>query len=85
MGKLSKEELDELLKIKADYDMSMYKLGILTFEIEEVMNKLSELRSDQAEYIIEIGKVKEREQKLANILENKYGSGRISLETGEIS
>lgn len=82
---LLKEELTELLKIKEEYSTVIYALGEITTKIEQIELDLSEMNDLKRNYLQTHKTISDRDKNLAQILSDKYGSGVINLETGEIT
>ena len=76
--KLTKEEIQKLQDLKDNYDMLINELGLVEAQILNLGKMKEEIQSKFIEY-------QEKEQKLASELEKKYGTGKLSLETGEIT
>jgi hypothetical protein len=75
---LTKEELKELKELKTKFIELTNSIGEIEIHIMSLKNRKKTL-SD------EIEKLNEGETALAKRLQDKYGQGTISLETGEIS
>jgi len=74
---LTEEEIKELKELKSNFEVMVYSLGTIEAEIIALEDTKNEIKSK----LIEIT----NEQKdLAQKLEEKYGPGKLSLETGEI-
>ena len=74
---LTEEEIKELKELKSNFEVMVYSLGTIEAEIITLEDTKNEIKSK----LIEIT----NEQKdLAQKLEEKYGPGKLSLETGEI-
>jgi hypothetical protein len=75
---LSKEEIKNVKKIKEDFQ-------ILVGQIGEVEIGIMNLNTRKKELGEELNKIQLEEIKIAKELEEKYGKGNISLETGEFT
>lgn len=84
MAKLSTEELSDISKSKQEYDSLLFNIGQLTIDIDELQSKLDSLIQDKNAYIQTYKTVLIRHNQLASRLVDKYGTGQINLETGEI-
>ena len=78
MTKLSNEEIKEVSELKTTYSQIIESLGTLEIQLINLNLKKEELK-------VELLKVQNKEIEIAQNLEEKYGSGTISLETGEFS
>lgn len=78
MTKLSNEEIKEVNDLKIKFNQTLQALGSIEVQLINLNLKKEQLK-------MEVVKIQEEEVKLAKTLEEKYGSGTISLETGEFS
>jgi hypothetical protein len=74
--KLTQDELQEISSLKQEFDSLVGNLGLIEFQILELELQKSEIKKQ----IIDI---KTKETNILNSLNQKYGDGSISLETGE--
>lgn len=75
--KLTTEELENIKSIKREYSNLALSLG-------EIELSISNLNKDKQIYLDNYKQLNERDVELAKILNEKYGTGTINLETGEI-
>jgi stress response protein YsnF len=76
--KLTTQEIEKLGKLKSNFNNLVQQVGNIEVQI---MN----LRLQKEELKMNLQEIKLEEISLGKELENKYGSGTISLETGEFS
>jgi hypothetical protein len=74
--KLTQDELQEISSLRQEFDSLVGNLGLTEFQILELELQKSEIKKQ----IIDI---KIKETNILNSLNQKYGDGSISLETGE--
>jgi len=74
--KLTQDELQEISSLRQEFDSLVGNLGLTEFQILELELQKSEIKKQ----IIDI---KAKETNILNSLNQKYGDGSISLETGE--
>ena len=74
--KLTQEELQQISSLKQEFDSLVGKLGLTEFQMLELEIQKNEIKKQ----IIDI---KSKETQILNDLNQKYGDGSISLETGE--
>tara|TARA_Y100000114_G_scaffold42465_1_gene37790 strand:- start:823 stop:1077 length:255 start_codon:yes stop_codon:yes gene_type:complete len=74
---LTEEEIKELKELKTNFDSVIYSLGTLEAEITALENTKIELKKQLIE-------ITNKEKSVAKKLEEKYGAGKLSLDTGEI-
>tara|TARA_B100000424_G_C22576000_1_gene324386 strand:- start:159 stop:407 length:249 start_codon:yes stop_codon:yes gene_type:complete len=76
--KLTQQEITKLEKLKSNFDNLVQQVGNTEIQIMNLKLQKEELKMSLQE-------VKLKEKNLAKELEDKYGNGTISLETGEFS
>ena len=75
---LTKKEIEDIKKMKEDFQ-------ILITQVGEVEIGLINLNKRKKELEVELIKIQKEEINIAKELEDKYGKGNISLETGEFT
>ena len=73
---LSQEEITELKELQATFKNLTEVSGVIEMQNYNIQLKKEQLKSN-------LQSLQERESDLAKKLEEKYGQGSISLETGE--
>ena len=73
---LSKEEISELKELKETFSNLTEVSGVVEMQHYNIQIKKEQLKSS-------LLKLQQKEGELAKTLEEKYGQGSISLETGE--
>jgi predicted nucleic acid-binding Zn-ribbon protein len=73
---LTKEELDNLKNLKSEFEELTRNAGSITLQIMDL-----EMYKDQIK--TQLIDIRDKETKLIKDLENKYGLGTISIDTGE--
>jgi len=74
--KLTEEEVTKLKELQISFQTLVESLGSIEVQIMDLNLQKEELKST-------LIKLKQEETVLAKNLENKYGNGSISLDTGE--
>jgi len=75
---LSKEEINQLINIKQSFDEIIYDLGMIELKFINLNSKKEELTN-------QLLNLQQEEEQLIIQLEQKYGKGKISIETGEFT
>lgn len=73
---LSKEEMDQLMDLRSRFQL-------LTQNVGNTEVQILSLELQKEAYMDELKSIKEQEVVLAKELEEKYGQGTVSLESGE--
>jgi hypothetical protein len=81
---LSQEELVELKGISERYNKIVIGLGEITLVINELENRVSNLKNEKEHIFTDHVKLIEDQTALQNKLLEKYGEGTIDLTTGKI-
>ena len=78
MTKLQSEEIKKVNDLKNKFNETVQALGSIELKLLNINLKKEQLKMEAVE-------IQKEEIDLAKELEEKYGSGTISLETGEFS
>lgn len=81
---LSPEEVNELRELSDRYSNIVRELGEKDLEIFELKEKLEEFKRDKELLFSDYTNLKSRNEELTTKLIDKYGEGKINLETGKI-
>ena len=75
---LSEKEINRIKKVKEDFQILISQVGEIEVGIINLKSRKQELEG-------ELTKIQQEEIDIAKELEDKYGKGNISLETGEFT
>jgi len=78
------EEVTELRELSNRYSNIVKDLGEKDLEIFELKEKLEEFKRDKELLFSDYTNLKARNEELTTKLIDKYGEGKINLETGKI-
>lgn len=81
---MTPEELAELKDLSDRYSIIIKELGEKDLEIFELEEKIREFNRDKALLLDDYTRLKDKNQELTSKLIDKYGEGKINLETGKI-
>jgi hypothetical protein len=84
MEKLTKEELQEFKEINAAYQQAIFDLGVVSINLNEVEQKLNDLKGEKIDLINHVKVIVEKQQEMGIKLGEKYGDKQVDLETGEL-
>lgn len=78
MAKLTNEELQAIKNLRENYQNLVIKIG-------ENESQIMSLEMDKLNLKDQLSELRLKEQNLIQTIEDKYGQGTISLDTGEIN
>ena len=81
---LSPEEVSQLRELNQKYSDLISSVGELEIKLDLLEQKKKEFSEEKKLLLSDYSKLKERETELTNQLLNKYGEGKIDLESGKI-
>lgn len=81
---LSSEEMVELKELSDRYSNIVRELGEKDLEIFELEEKVKEFQRDKELLLSDYTLLKDKNEELTSKLIDKYGEGKINLETGKI-
>lgn len=81
---LSPEEVSQLRELNQKYSDLISSVGELEIKLDLLEQKKKEFSEEKKLLLSDYSKLKERETQLTEQLLNKYGEGKIDLESGKI-
>jgi len=82
--KVTPEELQQVKDLQNEYLKATFDLGQIAIDKKDALEKLDKSDKAENEAFRHLASLKHKEQELSNILQEKYGSSTIDLETGVI-
>lgn len=83
--KLTPEELQQIKDMQAQYNKFVFELGSVEAQLQGLLKNKVLLEAEKNNIVDDITKLAEREKGVVNVLQEKYGIGNISIDTGEIT
>jgi hypothetical protein len=83
--KISQEELEQIQKLSQSYQQTIFDIGTLERDIMVMEKQISSYQETKKILLSDLNKLSEKEQEIMKSLQDKYGEGNLSLETGEIT
>ena len=83
--KLTPEELQQIKDMQAQYNKFVFELGSVEAQLQGLLKNKVLLEVEKNNIVDDITKLAEREKGVVNVLQEKYGIGNISIDTGEIT
>jgi hypothetical protein len=81
---LSPEEVKSIKDLQTKYNKTILELGSIESQIISLKKQLKIFEEEKSNIVNDLDKISEIEKELINALQEKYGTGNINIETGEI-
>ena len=81
---LSPEEVKSIKDLQTKYNKTILELGSIESQIISLKKQLKIFEEEKSNVVSDLDKISEIEKELINALQEKYGTGNINIETGEI-
>ena len=82
---LTTEELQQIQEMQKQYNQFVFDLGSIEAQLQGLLQQKSLLETEKANVINDIKSLGDRERTLVTTLQEKYGTGNIDPQTGEIT
>ena len=83
--KLTEEEIVKIKEMQSQYNKFVFELGSIEAQLAEMATHKAFMDSEKSNVLNDIKKLTEREKELLTSLQEKYGTGNINIETGEVT
>ncbi len=81
---LSPEEVKSIKDLQTKYNKTILELGSIESQIISLNKQLKVFEEEKSNIVSDLDKISEVEKELIDALQEKYGTGNINIETGEI-
>jgi chromosome segregation ATPase len=85
MAQLTPEELQSVKDLQSKYNQTIFEIGVAEAQIITLQQQIEKLQKDKKDLIADINSIGDKEAELVKSLQEKYGTGNIDPETGEIT
>ena len=85
MKKLSEKELEQLKSIQENYSKLVAQMGDIEIHIGDHKAMIEQLEFEKVSIREKLKDLRKSDEELSVTLSEKYGSGKINIETGEIT
>ena len=82
--KITPEELEDIQKVRSEYQEITVKLGQIQVQRMQISNQLELLNKTEEDLGKQWADTTEKERKAINDLQEKYGKVNINLDSGQI-
>jgi uncharacterized coiled-coil DUF342 family protein len=85
MAKLTQEEIQQIKELQQKYDQTVFELGSLEAQIIVLNAQIDKLNEEKRNLVSDLNTVGKKESELVKSLQEKYGTGSIDVESGEVT
>jgi hypothetical protein len=82
---LTPEELQQIQEMQKQYNQFVFDLGSIEAQLQSLLQQKLLLETEKDNVLNDIKSLGERERILVTTLQEKYGTGNINPQTGEIT
>lgn len=83
--KLTAEEIAKIKELQSQYNKFVFELGSMETQLAELAHYKKTLDDEKSNILDDIKTLGTKEKELLSTLQEKYGTGSINIETGEIT
>ena len=85
MPQLTAEELKSINDLQSKYNQTIFEIGALEAQIVAFSNRVETMIGEKENLIKDLFSIDQKEEELTKSLQEKYGTGNINPQTGEIT
>ena len=85
MAQLTQEELQSVKDLQSKYNQTLFEIGVAEAQRLALLNQVEKLESNKKTLLKDLELIEQKENELVTSLQDKYGTGSINPETGEIA
>jgi hypothetical protein len=85
MAQLTQEELQSVKDLQSKYNQTLFEIGVAEAQRLALYDQVEKLESNKKALLGDLASIEQKENELVKSLQEKYGTGSINPETGEIT
>ena len=85
MAQLTPEELQSVRDLQSKYNQTLFEIGVTEAQRLALLEQVEKRESDKKSLLNDLATIEQKENELTKSLQEKYGTGSINPETGEIT
>jgi oligoribonuclease NrnB/cAMP/cGMP phosphodiesterase (DHH superfamily) len=85
MAQLTQEELQSVRELQSKYNQTLFEIGVTEAQRLALLEQVEKRESDKKALLNDLDTIEQKENELTKSLQEKYGTGSINPETGEIT
>ena len=83
--KLTAEELQSISELQTQYNKFVFELGSIEAQLQSLLQQKSLIETEKDGILSDIKTLGAKEKEIVSTLQEKYGTGNINPQTGEIT
>jgi oligoribonuclease NrnB/cAMP/cGMP phosphodiesterase (DHH superfamily) len=84
MAQLTQEELQSVRDLQSKYNQTLFEIGVAEAQRLALLEQIEKLESNKKVLLGDLTTIEQKENDLVKSLQEKYGTGSINPETGEV-
>jgi len=85
MAQLTQEELQSVKELQSKYNQTLFEIGVAEAQRLALLEQVEKRESDKKALLNDLATIEQKENELVKSLQEKYGTGNINPDTGEIT
>ena len=85
MAQLTTEELKSIKDLQSKYNQTIFEIGVAEAQRIALQEQVDKLAENKKQLVNDLATIEQKESELTKSLQEKYGTGSINPETGEIT
>lgn len=85
MAQLTTEELKSIKDLQSKYNQTIFEIGVAEAQRIALQEQVDKLGENKKQLVNDLATIEQKESELTKSLQEKYGTGSINPETGEIT
>ena len=85
MAQLTQEELQLVNDLQRKYNQTIFEIGVAETQRLTLQDQIEKLTTSKKVLLKDLESIEQKESELTKSLQDKYGTGSINPETGEIT
>ena len=85
MAQLTTEELQSIKDLQSKYNQTIFEIGVAEAQRIALQEQVDKLEENKKQLVNDLATIEQKESELTKSLQEKYGTGSINPETGEIT
>lgn len=85
MAQLTQEELQSIRDLQSKYNQTLFEIGVAETQRLALLEQVEKLENNKKALLGDLVTIEQKENELTKSLQEKYGTGSINPETGEIT